>query len=224
MVPSRCRPTMANPRVREWIAPSAGADGVDRQVGRIGPNAVTRLAEALLAVDGGAQAKAVFDAAGLARHLDQPPSAMVDETDVALLHRMLHRRLGAEAAARVSADAGRRTGDYLLAHRIPPAAQVILQRLPRRFAAALLVRAIARHAWTFAGSGRFSYRRVPTGLELTLAGGPIARLVEADGPVCHFYAATFERVFGAMLGPGTRVVETDCEAAGADACRFLVRW
>ena len=40
-------------------------------------------------------------------------------------------------------DAGRLTGDYLLRHRIPGAAQAVLKRLPRRYASRLLLRAIA---------------------------------------------------------------------------------
>ena len=31
-------------------------------------------------------------------------------------------------------------------------------------------------------------------------------------------------VLGAMLGPRVRVVETECEASGSDACRFSVTW
>ncbi len=191
---------------------------------RIGPNAVTRLAEAIAADMGEERLAAVFKAAGQTRHLTAPPDAMVDEMDVAALHLALRRTCGPDRAARIAADAGRRTGDYLLARRIPIAAQRVLRRLPRRLAATVLARAIARHAWTFTGSGRFAHRQTREGLELRIEGGPVCRLIEADEPVCAYYAATFERVFGAMLGPATRVVETACEAAGADACRFRLTW
>jgi hypothetical protein len=62
----------------------------------------------------------------------------------------------AEVAAEVARSAGRRTADYLLAHRIPKPVQALLKALPARLAARVLLSAIARHAWTFAGSGVFS--------------------------------------------------------------------
>ena len=52
-----------------------------------------------------------------------------------------------------------RTGDYLLAHRIPKPVQALLKRLPAPLAARVLLAAITRHAWTFAGSGRFEAHR-----------------------------------------------------------------
>jgi divinyl protochlorophyllide a 8-vinyl-reductase len=191
--------------------------------GRIGPNAVTRLAEALAARDGPDLCGAVFAAAGLAHHLADPPRAMVDEADVAALHRALFGTLGAEEAAEVAWEAGRLTGLYLLAHRIPRPAQAILRRLPRPLASRILLKAIARHAWTFAGSGTFAYGFDP-GLWLRLEGSPVCRAIRTEAPACHYFAGTFETVLGAMLGPRTRVVETDCAAAGAAACVFRVGW
>ncbi|WP_235823343.1 4-vinyl reductase [Azohydromonas sediminis] len=43
-------------------------------------------------------------------------------------------------------------------------------------------------------------------------------------PACDFYAATFERLFRALVHPRASVAETACEACGDDACRFEVRW
>jgi divinyl protochlorophyllide a 8-vinyl-reductase len=86
-----------------------------------------------------------------------------------------------------------------------------------------MVNAIARHAWTFAGSGLFSFRLGET-LELRLAGGPVASLITADAPVCHYYAATFAGVFAAILGDKVKVTETACTASGAEACVFILRW
>ncbi len=205
-------------------AATVGHRPVAAEAGRIGPNAVTRLAEAIACRVGPDVLGAVFREAGVIRHLETPPQAMVPEGDVAALHAALRRAVGASDAAVIGAEAGRRTGDYLLARRIPRGAQTLLRHLPRRLAAAILLRAIAKHAWTFAGSGRFSYRHDREGVELLVAGGPVCRDIAADGPVCHYYAATFERVFAAMLGPRTRVTETDCEAAGAKACRFRLTW
>ena len=191
--------------------------------GKIGPNAVTRVAEALQEMHGTQLCRDVFAAADLQRHLETAPTEMVDESDAARLHRALVDVLGFEAATLVAQRAGALTGDYLLAYRIPKAAQRLLRHLPRRLAAALLLRAIARHAWTFAGSGAFSYSFNPA-LSLRLRGAPVCRLLRSDAPACGYYAATFQRVFAAMLGDSTRVVESQCQAQGASQCVFDVSW
>ncbi len=193
------------------------------RAGRIGPNAVTRLAEALDAMEGRAARDAVFARAGLPHHLESPPSDMVDDEDVARLHEALVETVGFARAQAIGAESGRLTGDYLLAHRIPRFAQRALRALPRPVAARVLAAAIAKHAWTFAGAGAFAYR-FGARLELTIAGGPVSRYVRAEHPACAYYAATFERVFSAMLGPRTGVTEIECEAQGAPACRFVVEW
>jgi len=54
-------------------------------VGRIGPNAVTRVAEALRAVEGAQLVDRVFRAADLAPYLNNSPSQMIDEGEVARL-------------------------------------------------------------------------------------------------------------------------------------------
>lgn len=191
--------------------------------GRIGPNAITRVAEAL----GPVRAPPVFRHAGLAAYLASPPQAMVDEGEVIALHAALRADLGEAEARRVADDAGRRTAAYLLAHRIPAAAQRLLKVLPAGMAARVLLRAIDGHAWTFAGSGRFSaqftgdrYRSVV----LTIAHNPLCRGVHSAEPACDYYRAVFERLFRALVHPGARVVETACEACGDPACVFEVRW
>lgn len=186
---------------------------------RIGPNAVTRLAEAL----GPGEAARVFGAAGLAHRLAVPPARMVPEAEVIALHRAARALLGEDRADAAARQAGRLTAQYLLAHRIPRLLQALLRHLPPRLAAAILFRAIARHAWTFAGGGRF--RRLPgRPPRFEIAGGPLARTGPADHPVCGYYAATFEVLLRALCHPAARVEETACEAMGAPACRFAVSW
>jgi divinyl protochlorophyllide a 8-vinyl-reductase len=189
---------------------------------RIGPNAVTRVAEALVARFGAGAADPVFAAAGLRRHLAAPPQDMVDEREVAALHRALRDHLGADADA-VARDAGVRTARYLLARRIPKPVQALLRLLPASAAQAVLLRAIARHAWTFTGSGRLEVRPGHP-VRLALHDNPLCRGVRAAHPVCHYHAAVFETLFRELVHPDTRVVETACEAAGGDACRFELRW
>ena len=191
--------------------------------GRIGPNAVTRVAEVLLARVGEAATAAIFGRAGLLPYLARPPEQMVDETEVTRLHHVLRDALGTETAREVSRAAGTRTGDYLLAHRIPRAVQAVLKRLPAPLAARVLLSAIRRHAWTFAGSGEFTAQACQP-VVLTIRGNPMCKGATLAQPGCDFYAATFERLFRVLVHAQARVVETDCEACGDAACRFEVRW
>ncbi len=191
--------------------------------GRIGPNAITRVAEAL----GPARARPVFQHAGLAAYLESPPQAMVDEREVIALHAALRSDLGEAEARRVAADAGRRTAAYLLAHRIPAPAQVVLKALPAGLAARALLKAIGGHAWTFAGSGRFSAQ--VTGdrarpVVLTITDNPLCRGVHSAEPCCDYYLAVFEVLFRTLVHRGATVAETACEACGDPACTFEIRW
>jgi divinyl protochlorophyllide a 8-vinyl-reductase len=157
-------------------------------------------------------------------HLQHPPAAMVDEGEVIRLHLALRDALGDATAEALGQEAGRRTADYLLAHRIPRPVQWLLRALPARLAAALLLRAIRRHAWTFAGSGRFSATAAGSRVVLSLANNPLCRGLTLDEPGCRYYAGTFERLFQVLVHRQARVVETCCEACGASHCRFEVDW
>ncbi len=199
-----------------------GADHA-RTAGRIGPNAITRVAEVLRERLGADALARLFGLAGLAAYVDRPPQAMVDETEVTQLHAVLRALLGAAAAARVAREAGTRTGDYLLAHRIPKPVQALLKVLPAPLAARVLLGAITRHAWTFAGSGEFA-AEPGRPVRLAIRHNPMCRGLTSDMPACDFYAATFERLFRVLVHPRATVVETACEACGDDACRFEVRW
>jgi divinyl protochlorophyllide a 8-vinyl-reductase len=199
-----------------------GSDHPHLDIARIGPNAILRVGDALAALYDDATRTRIFARAGLAGYLNQPPDHMVDEREVARLHHVLADDLG-PAAPTVARDAGRRTGDYLLAHRIPMGAQRILKLLPAPVAARILVNAIGKHAWTFCGSGSFSASFGRT-LVLTIADNPVARGVCTDEPACAYFAATFERIFQVLVSPRTRVTEIECLAAGGEVCRFAVDW
>ena len=190
--------------------------------GRIGPNAVIRLAEALETQVGAQLTREIFHAAGQARFLTTRPESMVDEHAVTTLYASLRSALSPAASAAAARRAGELTGDYLLAHRIPAAVRGLLRVLPRRLAVPLLVGAIRRHAWTFAGSGTFAATDDP--LTLSIAGCPICRGSASPHGVCDYYAATFERLFTVLVSPGCSVRETACEATGAPACVFEVAW
>ncbi len=188
--------------------------------GRIGPNAILRVAEAL---QRRGCADEVFGAAGLAHHLARPPDAMVDEDDARRLHAALRSTLGPREAEQVAREAGEATAAYLLAHRIPKPVQALLRRLPAPLAARVLLAAITRHAWTFAGSGSFEARPGRPAV-LTIRHNPLCRGLASDTPACAYYAATFERLFRVLVQRGSVVTETRCEARGDASCRFEIRW
>lgn len=191
--------------------------------GQVGPNAITRVAQALRSHRGERLCREVFGRAGLAHHLDCPPTRMVDEGDVAALQAALRDALGDAHAARIAREAGRLTGDYLLANRIPRAVQWAIRALPARLGARLLLASIARHGWTFAGSGRM--RIVPGNpARLEIQGCPLCRGARSAHPACDLYAVTLERLFHRLVDPSTVVRETACEAMGASACRFAIAW
>ncbi len=178
--------------------------------------------------------EAVFRAAGQHEHLVTLPDAMVDERSITALYTSLPAQLGFADAAEVSAHAGLLTGEYLLAHRIPAAAQRVMKLMPAGLAARTLLAAIDLHSWTFAGSGTFERQHV----ERAGGGGavrgctgacrsancPICRGAKFAEPVCAYYAATFERIFREVVATSARVAETECQANGAVACVFEVSW
>lgn len=189
----------------------------------IGPNAITRIAEALNDLEHGTTCDCVFRKAGLRHHLVRPPTAMVPDDDVAALHRALHEELGAVRADVISRRAGKLTAAYLLTHRIPPPVQTLLRWLPRGAALRILLRAIARHAWTFSGAGIFAYS-LGHPADLSLTDGPIARRLTTHDVACSYYAATFEGIFRSILGSDIQVKERACQAQGASACFFELVW
>lgn len=191
--------------------------------GRIGPNAITRVAEVLPPRVGSLATRELFEAAELLHHLHEPPQTMVEEADVRRLHHTLRDRLGVQQAQEVARAAGQRTADYLLAHRIPQPVQALLRVLPAPLAARVLLTAIQRNAWTFVGSGRFSAQPGRPVL-LHIQGNPLCQGLQADAPACAFYAATFERLFAVLVHAGAHVQEVACEACGDAECRFEIRW
>ena len=188
------------------VAARAGA-------GLVGPNAVIQLAEALRTEPGAAEQ--VFGRAGFIRLLRMPPDAMIDETIPARLFEALWRELSPGRAARIAREAGRLTGAYVLANRIPSLARLALRTLPPRLAAPLLLRAIRRNAWTFAGSGRCS-----------IAPGWPATVTIIDNPLVMpggaWHVGVFEHLFDALVGPGTQVTYSTARIDGRPACRFSI--
>ena len=183
---------------------------------RIGPNAVLQLVPVLDAHLGTDQRCALLDEAGIRVLPDG--TRMIDEQPVARLHQVLRAR-HPDRARTLAARAGTATGDYILRHRIPGPAQRLLRALPAPLSARLLARAIAKHAWTFAGSGRFRIASARP-LVFEIADNPVVRGERAAAPVCDWHAAVFEQLYRALVSEDYVVRESHCAAQGADRCRF----
>lgn len=206
-----------SPRPSE-VAPPALASGA-----LIGPNAVTRISQAMESLGYAGSLRTIFALAGGSEWLETPPTRMVDETSAARLHRAIRDVFAVADANNILAEAGRLTADYLLANRIPRAFQRLLPWLPRRWAERLFLAAISRHAWTFVGSGRFSASvGDPTTIEIRM--NPLCSGERRCRAVCVWHAAVFKRLFGELISPAARVEEISCEARGDSACRFHLTW
>jgi hydrogenase maturation protein HypF len=59
---------------------------------------------------------------------------------------------------------------------------------------------------------------------LRIRHNPLCQGLATVAPACHYYAATFERLFQVLVHPRAQVVEVACEACGDAECRFEVRW
>lgn len=194
-------------------APSDHADGP------IGPNAVIQVAHVLRDRLGAEVAERLLhDATGLT--LDTLPHDMVPASMARALMLQVVATVGEARASTLLREAGTRTGDYLLANRIPPLARRVLPFLPRRLALAVLLRAMRAHAWTFAGSGRFTAWRDPAGVVLGIAHCPLCDGVHASRARCDFFAATFERLVRVLVDARWHVHEERCAAQGGTQCRF----
>ncbi len=191
--------------------------------GLIGPNAIIQFGEAVAALEGVAGRERLFDEAGQKAYLSHPPTALVPETDVLRLHAEFRRFATDNRRRSASWLAGRRTADYILAHRIPGFAQAIILSLPRFIAAPLLGAAIAKHAWTFTGSGRFQRGR-GQGFSFEIQDCVLCRGLTSERAECEYYCGAFERLYAVLVDPDVKVVETACKASGGACCRFAFTW
>lgn len=194
----------------------------DHPVGRIGPNAIIQTVTALREHKGVAEADRLLGEWGLGQLVTALPSDMVEEGEVTTLCARVIGGLGQQAGLAVMERSGELTAQYLLAHRIPPIARLLLPWLPDRLALKTLFRAIEGHSWTFAGTGRFSTDLSTPAFSIQHC--PVCRdLVGAGGAMCGYYRATFERLIRRLVHPRAFVEEVKCEASGGDSCLFRVR-
>jgi divinyl protochlorophyllide a 8-vinyl-reductase len=185
---------------------------------RIGPNAITQLVAVLDRIEGRRLRDAVMALAAVS--VPDPAKGMIPEGEAAAVHLAL-RRIAPDRAEALLRLAGLATGRYILRHRIPRLAQGLIRALPAGLGARVLTAAITRHAWTFAGSGRF---RVTSRDPLTfeVAANPLVAHERAAHPICHWHSAVFEQLFSALVWPDCTVREVACCAMGHPACRFQI--
>jgi divinyl protochlorophyllide a 8-vinyl-reductase len=175
---------------------------------RIGPNAILQLLPVLDDFLG----RAGRDRLLLGIDLPPPEAGMWPESACRAAHLAVWQGCGDQAGVILS-RAGQGTADYILAHRIPDPAKALIRSLPAALGARLLTAAIARHAWTFTGSGRF---RVTSRRPLTIevADNPLA----CPGHLCQWHAAVFTGLYRTLVWP--RVHVDMAEDSGVS--RFLI--
>ncbi len=183
---------------------------------RIGPNALIQTVRALQEICGRAEATAILERGQQAHLIDYTPTDMVPEADFQALVLLLTTHLGVEQATHVLRLSGQYTAHYLLHHRIPRPFQQLLKVLPRRLALALLLFAIRKNAWTFVGSGTFTYR-VGQETQLTIVSG-----IHSNGAVCGFYGGTFATLIQQIIDAQARVQATRSQGGEDSRCEYVV--
>lgn len=196
-----------------WRKPKDAA----RSQGLIGPNAILQL---LPVIEQHCQPGRLAEMLASARIFALPDgSSMIPEGDAARLHRQL-RRDEPGLAPVMAQEAGYRTADYILAHRIPTFAQALLKLLPASVSAKALSKSIEKHAWTFAGSGQF---RSVDPWTFEIADNPMISGERSTCPLCTWHAAVFERLYNKLVVSGVRCTEVSCGAQGGEpVCRFVL--
>lgn len=182
----------------------------------IGPNAVLKAVAVMEERLGHAETAAILADAQIVRL----PSGehMIPEIEALRLHRWLalHAPTG---ALEIAEQAGARTADYIIAHRIPKLAVWLLRRLPALLAAPLLMAAIRQHAWTFVGAGLFT----PQGAwRFTIDRSAARDSLPLPDSLFFWYAAVFTRLYRVLVAPDCicRMVEPDTPCRQARSYRI----
>jgi divinyl protochlorophyllide a 8-vinyl-reductase len=187
---------------------------------RIGPNSIIQTIAALSEAYAPDELRTVLagEAEGYLSHL---PHEMIPEVAFHELVDLLTARLGAVRAGEILYRSGERTADYVRANRIPAPIRTLLGLLPAPLSLRLLLPAISKHAWTFAGSGAFSFSigRTPA--------VSIGRSVSQDtsgiaSVLCRYYCGAFTQMLRRLVSPHISLREVACQAHGGDACVYQI--
>ncbi len=178
----------------------------------IGPNAVLQTVAAMHERLGADETRAILDDAQIAAL----PSGecMIPEVHALRLHRWLalHDPIG---SFDIAEESGARTADYIIAHRIPPAAAWLLRHLPASLAAPLLMAAIRKHAWTFIGAGHFTAHG---GWRFSIDRSRADDAILPPESLFHWYAAVFARLYQQLVAD-----DCTCRMVGGPAMEVAAR-
>ena len=166
----------------------------------VGPNAIIQTYEALRWHCGEPVARLIMREAGLSGMPDNMPAGLVGAASVRQLARAMEARVDAAALKPVWEDAGCRTGHYILENRIPRAARALLVVLPASLSARLLLSAVLRNSWTFAGHARVTGQMARAAI-LDIEDNPLPR------PGRWWHKAVFKTLFSQLVTSDIRV---DC--------------
>jgi divinyl protochlorophyllide a 8-vinyl-reductase len=181
---------------------------------RIGPNSIIQTVAALESAYGKSQAEEVLRKIGQGQLIGNLPSEMVEESKFHALVVALEKEIGEKVLASILRDSGERTAKYLLKVRIPGPFQKIVKMLPSGLAFKLFLFAISKNAWTFAGSGEFSYASKPytsITVKVTYPSHPV---------VGNFYLGTFTALLTELVDRETTIRPDIRKEGNAIVCKY----
>lgn len=181
---------------------------------RIGPNSIIQTVGALETAYGKPEAEKLLRKIGQGHWIGNLPTEMTEESKFHALVKALEKEIGEKATAGILKDSGERTAKYLLKVRIPAPFQKIVQLLPPGLAFRVFLFAISKNAWTFAGSGEFSYGSKPSpniAVKVTFPSHPV---------VGNFYLGTFSALLTELVNPKTTIKADIRREGGAIVCRY----
>ncbi len=182
---------------------------------RIGPNSIIQTVAALEAAYGKTKTETMLRKIGQGYLIGNLPKEMVEESKFHSLVIALQKEIGDTATSTILKESGERTARYLLKVRIPGIFQQLVKLLPPRPAFRLFLFAISKNAWTFAGSGEFSYamNRPP---EIT-----VKVTFPATLPVVgNFYLGTFTALLKELVNPATTIKADIRKENGNIRCHY----
>ena len=181
---------------------------------KIGPNSIIQTVAAMEAKYGKAEADARLTVAGQKHLIGNLPSEMVEEEKFHNLVTSLGKELDPGVLAALLNDSGKRTAAYLLKVRIPGFFQTLLKPLPPGLAFKLLFFAISKNAWTFVGSGGFSYTTGKTPVITVKITHPTIPVVG------NFYLGTFTKLLKELVNSDTKIDASITGESGNITCRY----
>jgi len=198
---------------------------------KIGPNTIIQTVRVVRERYDAERMAEILRHGGQDHLIEHLPTEMVYEDEFHALVWMLIDQLGAVTTAEILDASGAYTAHYLLQHRIPKPFQHLLKLLPRDIALTLFLLAISQNAWTFAGSGKFTFvtgsdPKIIISNPAPLQQGESTATDPGDGiypyAICHFYAGTFETLLRILIDPQTTLQKVDCQTDADIRCGYTI--